>query len=52
MKTFPKKKSLTFGAYIAAIYATCGKRKAREIIRQAVNSRLVVFPEQRRFEIA
>ena len=46
-----RKKYLTFGELIAAAYRTWGKAEAGELVRRAVESRLVVFrgPEQLNF---
>ncbi len=46
------KKTLTFGDLIASVYDVCGHRKAREIVRLAVNAHVVVFRGQRRFVIS
>jgi hypothetical protein len=43
MKNRHKKKALTFGELIMAVYNACGKRKARAIVRLAVNAHVVVF---------
>jgi len=40
-----RNQNLTFGDLVAAIYSACNKRKARALLRFAVNSDLVVFPE-------
>ena len=52
MKTNQKKKSLTFGDFIADVYGACGKRRAGKIVRLALNAHLVVFRGHRRFVIA
>jgi hypothetical protein len=43
MKTNHQKKALTFGDLIAAVYGACGKRRARGIVRLAVNAHVVAF---------
>ena len=43
MKTTQKKAELTFGDFIAGIYEVVGKRKAKELVRLAVNTRQVGF---------
>jgi hypothetical protein len=43
MKTNGKKKALTFGDLIAAVYGVCGVRRARGIVRLAVNAHVVAF---------
>ena len=52
MKANHEKKTLTFGEFIMAAYAACGKRRARGIIWLAVNAGLVEFRGQRRFVIS
>jgi hypothetical protein len=51
MKTNGKKKSLTFGDLIAATYRAWGARRAKGLVRLAVNAHLVVFRGQQRFVI-
>jgi hypothetical protein len=43
MKTNHKKKPMTFGELIAAVYAAYGKQKAKRIVRLSVNAHLVEF---------
>ena len=51
MKSNPKtKKALTFGGLIAAAYRASGKR-AKGIVRLAINARLVEFRGPQRFVI-
>ena len=52
MKNKSKKKILTFGEFVAAIYAAWGKRKALGIVRLAVNARLVEFRGRELFVIS
>ena len=49
MKTNCRKKHLTFGEFILAAYAACGRQKAKGIVRLAVNARLVEFQGRERF---
>jgi len=51
MKT-KHEKALTFGEFIMAAYDTCGKRRARGILRLAAEARLIVFQEQDRLMIS
>jgi len=51
-QTYQDKKPLTFGDLIAAVYDACGKRRARGILRLALNARLVEFPGRQRFMIS
>ena len=46
-----KRKPLTFGDLIAAVYAACGRQKAEGIVRLAVKARLVEFRGDDRFVI-
>jgi hypothetical protein len=46
-----KKKPLTFGDFIAAVYDACGRQKAKGIVRLAVNAHLVKFRGHDRFVI-
>jgi hypothetical protein len=51
MKTNHKKRALTFGDFIAAAYRAWGARRARGLVRLALNAHLVVFRGQQRFVI-
>ncbi len=46
------KKTLTFGELIESVYGACSHRRARAIMRFAVNAQVVVFRGQRRFVIS
>jgi hypothetical protein len=46
-----KNRVLTLGDLVAAAYRTWGKRRAKGLVRLAVNSRLVVFQGQQRILI-
>ncbi|HTS16177.1 MAG TPA: hypothetical protein VMP11_01255 [Verrucomicrobiae bacterium] len=48
MRANPRKKALTFGNLIETVYGVCGNRRARGIIRLAIDAHLVVFREQQR----
>jgi hypothetical protein len=52
MKTIHKRKALTFGDLIAAVYKACGKRRAKGIIRLAVNAHLVTFSGHQHYAIS
>jgi len=52
MKNNGKKKALTFGEFVAAVYAAWGKRRGTGIVRFAVNARLVQFRGRERFVIS
>ena len=52
METDQNKKALRFGDLIEAVYGACSKRRARGILRLAVNARLVEFLGQQRFVIS
>jgi hypothetical protein len=52
MKSNSKKRALTFGEFVAALYAAWGKRKALGIVRLAVNAHLVEFRGRERFVIS
>jgi hypothetical protein len=52
MKTYQAKKGLTFGDYVASVYETCNKRRARAKIQLAVNAHLVQFLGWRRFVVS
>jgi len=52
MRNNSKKKALTFGEFVAAIYAAWGRRKALGIVRLAVNAGLVEFRGRERFVIS
>jgi hypothetical protein len=52
MKASHRKKALTFGDLIATVYDACGKRRARGIVRLAVNAHVVAFRGHRHFVIS
>jgi hypothetical protein len=52
MKNNHRKKARTFGDLIAAVYDACGKRRARAIVRLAVNAHVVAFRGHQRFVIS
>lgn len=43
MKNNRKKKTLTFGEFVAWVWGSYGRREGRRIVRHAVNARLIVF---------
>ena len=43
MKANHKKKALTFGNLIETVYGVCGARRAKGMIRLAINAHIVVF---------
>jgi hypothetical protein len=47
-----KKKALTFGGYIAAVYDACGSRQGKVIVQYMVNAHLLKFRSQQRFLIS
>ena len=51
MEANHKKKALTFGDLITAVYAACDRQKAEGIVRLAVNARLLEFRGRDRFVI-
>ena len=51
MKSNHKKKVLTFGDFIAATYRAWGSRRARGLVRLALNAHFVVFRGRQRFAI-
>ena len=52
MKANQKPKPLTFGELIAAVYNICGKRRARGLVRLAVNAHVIAFLRHRHFRIS
>jgi hypothetical protein len=52
MKANARKGVFIFGDLIAAAYRAWGRRRARELVRRAVNARLVVFRGRQRFVIS
>jgi len=48
MRANHKKRALTFGHLIETVYGVCGNRRARGIIRLAIDAHVVVFREQQR----
>jgi hypothetical protein len=51
MRTNSRRRSLTFGEFIARIYDVCGERKAKGIVRLAVEAHWIEFRGQNRFVI-
>jgi hypothetical protein len=45
MKTSNKKKTMTLGEFIANVYDTCGKRKAKGFIRFLIKAHLIELAE-------
>ena len=45
-------KKFTFGDLVVAVYSASNKRKARALLRFAVNAHLVVFPGSRQIVIS
>jgi hypothetical protein len=52
MKTHPKNKPLTFGDFVTGVYHVWGKRRAKEIVKLAVNMRLIEFRGTKWFVIS
>jgi hypothetical protein len=52
MKTNGRKRALMFGDFIAAAYRACGKRRANELVRRAVNEHLIGFRGGQRIMIS
>jgi hypothetical protein len=52
VKGIPKKKPLTLGDFIVSVYDACGERRAKGIIRIALNAHLIAFLGQRHFIIS
>jgi hypothetical protein len=51
MKTNCRRRSLTFGEFIARIYDVCGERKAGGIVRLAIEAHWIEFQGQNRLVI-
>ena len=51
-RTNAEKRVLLFGDFVAAVFQALGTRRAKEIVRAAVNQRLVVFAGQQRVVIS
>jgi hypothetical protein len=52
MKSRPRNKPLTFGDFVVGAYRGWGERRAKVIVKLAVNMRLVVFRGTDRFVIS
>ena len=52
MKANCRKKTLTFGEFIARVYDVCGKRKAKGIVRLAIKAHLIEFRGDDRFVVS
>jgi hypothetical protein len=51
MKTNCRKRRLTFGEFIMAVYDAYGRQKAKGIVRLAIKAHLVTLRSQRRIVI-
>jgi len=51
-KNEARKRELKFGDFIAAVYRAWGRRKAKGVVRLAVNAGLVEFRGPQRFVIS
>jgi hypothetical protein len=49
MKAQPKRKPLTFGDFVAGVYHTWGKRRAKGVIQLAIKSHVIEFRGTERF---
>jgi hypothetical protein len=52
MKARPKKRPLTFGDFVAGVYRTWGKRKAKGIVQLAIKAHVIEFRGTERFVIS
>ena len=52
MKAHPTGRPLTFGDFVAGVYHTWGKRRAKGIVKLAVNMRLIEFRGTKWFVIS
>jgi len=52
LEAHPRKKSLTFGDFVAGVYHTWGKRRAKGIIDLAINVHVIEFRGAERFVIS
>jgi fatty acid desaturase len=44
-------KTMTLGDLIACLYGTCSRRKAKAVLRFAINQHLIVFQGRQRFRV-
>jgi len=51
-KAHPRKRPLTFGDFVAGVYHTWGKRRAKGIVQLAVNAHFIEFRGTERFLIS
>ena len=52
MKTQQRKKTLTFGEFIASVYDACGRKKAKGIVQLAFKAHWVEFRGEQRFMLS
>ena len=52
MKTRTKSTPMTFGDFVAGVYATWGKRKAKGIVHLAIEAHLIEFCGKERIVIS
>jgi hypothetical protein len=52
MKAHPRRKPLTFGDFVAGVYDTWGKRKAKGIIDLAIKVHVIEFRGKERYVIS
>jgi len=51
-KANPRKRPLTFGDFVAGVYQTWGKRRAKGIVQLALQTHLIEFRGTQRFVIS
>jgi len=52
MKANPRKRPLTFGDFVAGVYHTWGKRRAKGIVQLALKAHVIEFRGTERFVIS
>ncbi|MGD0816207.1 MAG: hypothetical protein ABSA83_21655 [Verrucomicrobiota bacterium] len=52
MKAQPMGRPLTFGDFVAGVYNTWGKRKAKGVIQLAIKSHVIEFRGTERFVVS
>jgi hypothetical protein len=52
MKVHPRRKPLTFGDFVAGVYHTWGKRRAKGIVRLAIEVHVIEFRGKERYVVS
>jgi hypothetical protein len=52
INALPRRKTLTFGEFVAGVYGNYGNRKAKKIVQLAINLNVIKFHDKKRYVIS